>query len=522
LVSLKRATRLVLKNNLILWVASEQIHVFESLLKDAKFDPPFDLPGSMTHAPMSKDEALIAILRLRLGGLGPVSVNKLAEDLGEPEKDLCAALLALETEGFVFRGQYTPELQIEEWCERRLLQRIHKYTIEALRQSIEPICVQDFMRFLFQRHHMDSSDKPTGPHSLQKLLDQLEGYQSPAGAWESDIIPARLAQYDPQWLDVLCMSGKFLWGRFKPSATAERIKKAGPVKSTPIGLLARKNMNLWGQVSASDSSKRSLSHHAQTILEFLKLQGASFFDDMDSQNRLLNWDVEKAIGELVAHGLISNDSFSGLRALLTPSTKKSSRHRRHPSQKTIFGIEHAGRWSLIPKSTDQQKGSIKAELIEQLIFIYLKRWGILFRSILETEVFAPPWRVVVRVLRRLELKGTLRGGRFVAMVSGEQFARPETVEQLRRIRKQKKTGELISISAADPLNLLGILYPENKVSALTHNRILFRDGIPIAARVGKETCFLRDIPKKDQWAFQKALIRKTFPPHLRAYLGKSS
>ncbi|MFQ5580636.1 MAG: DEAD/DEAH box helicase [Nitrospiria bacterium] len=517
-----RSTRLLIRTDFVLWVATERVPLFKSVFQSAVFDPEFDLPDGIQQERWDRENALKEIIRGRLESLGPVTVAQLAEQIGISEKEITETLVVLETEGFVFRGCFTPDLGREEWCERRLLQRIHKYTIESLRRSIEPVSLQDFIRFLFTHHKMGPDMRPTGPESLQKVLGQLEGISVPAAAWETDIIPARLAKYDPNWLDGLCLSGHVLWGRLSPpKQTFDHRKRTGPVKSTPLCLVARRHLTLWRSMVTHNSRGRGLSSTAQSILTQLEENGASFFEDILAKTHLLKSQVEEGIAELVADGSVSNDSYSGLRAILTPSYNRPSQNGGRKKRKAVFGIEHAGRWFLIPEGHEDEKERFSFENLGALVLIYLKRWGVVFRSLLEKESFSPPWRVLVRVLRRLELRGVVRGGRFVSNASGEQFALPETVESLRKIRKEKRTGEYISISAADPLNLLGILLPGKKIPNITRNRILFRDGIPIAVLEGKKTVFLKALPAVEQWAAQKALVRSEFPPQLRAYLGKS-
>ena len=520
LVAERRATRLWVKDHLVLWIATERISMFKAVFSDAEIDPEHELPAHIGQEKWSFEEALREITRGRLEALGPVIVTQLAQAIGLPESKIEQALIALEVEGFVFRGKFTPGLGVEEWCERRYLQRIHKYTMESLRQGIEPVSVQDFMRFLFAHHNMRAEDRPTGPGTLQKMLDQLEGYEAPAAAWESELIPSRIAEYDPVWLDALCMSGRILWGRFnRPTATSSRGRKAGPVKRTPICLVSRTHADLWREIARDEAKEEKLSHPAQIIMDYLEKHGASFFGDMASNTSLLKAQVESGLAELVGRGRVTSDGYVGLRALLTPNYNKPNRWRKH--RKAVFGVEQAGRWSLMRNGQEPQTNKLDFEALEQLAFIYIRRWGVLFRSLLEKEAFAPPWRMLVRVLRRLELRGDVRGGRFVASVSGEQFAFPETVERLRKIRKEKKTGELIAISAADPLNMLGVILPGKKVAHLASNRILFRDGVPIAVLEAKEVKYLKEIPDTELWEVQQALTRRAFPPMLRTYLGKS-
>ena len=197
-----------------------------------------------------------------------------------------------------------------------------------------------------------------------------------------------------------------------------------------------------------------------------------------------------------------------MRALLTP--------KKH--QKAYLSMENAGRWTLITHPVNMDSKELEYDILEQIVFVYLKRWGVVFRSLMEKEDFSPPWRVLVRVLRRLELRSQVRGGRFVAQVSGEQFALPETVEQLRKTAKKEADNELISLSAVDPLNLLGIILPGKRIANVSSNRILFRNGIPLAVWENKQIHFLKEFDPKDQWEFQKVLLRHKFPTKLRYYL----
>lgn len=528
----KRAARLFAKDEIVLWVTAERLPLFRAVYPAAEFKPKVKVPEIMERD-WPRAEALREIIRGRMEALGPVTIEKLSCDSGLSPDDIKDALLALETEGFVFRGDFTAdddaapasigrsdtakirsEFSSVSWCERRLLQRIHRYTLESLRQSIQPVSVQDYMRFLFQLHHMDTDETPAGPQGLQKILEQLEGFEAPAAAWESDLIPSRIADYDPVWLDVLCVSGKIVWGRFHLPKGKDG-SASGPVKNTPLSLVARPNIPLWRGFAEPAPAPSALSGKAMKILEHLRANGASFFDDIVVRTGLLQSQAEEGIAELVSNGLIASDSYSGLRALLVPQAIQRNRRRR-----PLFGLEHAGRWSLVDNLTVKEEETVRYESMERAALIYLKRWGVLFRSVMEKESFAPPWRDLVRVLRRMELRGELRGGRFVSQVSGEQFALPETIERLRKVRAAAKNGKLISISAADPLNLAGILLPGKRVAKLASNRILFQDGTAVAVLEGKETKFLKKFAEAEEWEAKKTLLRGKFPPKLRYYLGK--
>ncbi len=520
LVRSGRATRFVCGGRTLL-AATERLPQLAALYPDHRLEPEVTLPDWLKEETHSQETAAREILRGRLEGLGPVTLERLIADTGLDVKHIEAALLALETEGFVFRGRYSPGLVQEEWCERRLLQRIHRYTIESHRQSVQPVSLQDFMRFVFAHHKLGAAFPQTGPESLQRALEKLEGIAAPAAAWESDILPARIDRYDPNWLDVLCISGRVIWGRFKaakPSANGGHRQSA--VKSTPISILSRSNAPLWAAFSQSPEEPVPLGSDARLIEEDLKQHGASFLDDMLKRTRLLKTQAETALGELVANGRVNNDSYTGLRSLLTPARKKPGGHGRRRGHRAAFGIEHAGRWSLIAQGGDALPPDDEA--LTELVSVYLKRWGVLFRKLLERETFAPPWRVLVRLLRKMELRGELRGGRFVAGVGGEQFAFPETVDRLRQIAKQEKTRERIVLSAADPLNLLGVILPGDKAARIAHNRVLYEDGVPIAVWEAREVRFLKPLDGEKQAAARQALLGRKFPSRLQAYLGKGA
>jgi ATP-dependent Lhr-like helicase len=269
-----------------------------------------------------------------------------------------------------------------------------------------------------------------------------------------------------------------------------------------------------------------------SIEQDLKQYGASFFADIQARTGLLRTQLEQGLAELVSLGLATSDSYTGLRALLTPNDRKpGGRSKRH--RKAMFGVEDAGRWSLLnqqlecdePNPDQSQKDNpLDDEQLERLAVIYLQRWGVIFRKVLEREPFAPPWRILLKVLRKMELKGVLRGGRFVVGIGGEQFAFSETVDALRSMAKKQtqsaSSGEYVSIAAADPLNLLGIIIPDTKLARLVNNRVLYRDGIPVATLQGGDVTFLTTIASDQQWRLKQLLLKKNFPPRLRSYLGK--
>ena len=515
LMNQRRAVQLINQNK-VLWLATERISYFKTIFDNVTIKPEFELP-EILNQPIEKEKALIEITRGRLEVSAVTNAVELSSNLGIEKSEQELALLALENEGFVFRGRFTPGFDGEEWCERRLLQRIHKYTLEGLRQSIQPVSVQDYMRFLFKLHRFD--EKPTGPESLMKVLDDLEGFEAPAAAWETEIIPARISDYDPSWLDVLCMAGKIRWNRFDTPKSVNKTTKS-PVKSTPIALIDRTNSFLWKTISFKKSVEQEFSSTTESVYQDLMQNGASFFDDLVQRTKLLKAQVEKSLAELTYYGLVSSDSYTGLRALLTPEYNKPSENGRR-RRKASFGIEHSGRWEINKFDDFDEKVKLNFEYLEKLVFIYLKRYGVIFRNVLEKESLVPPWRVLIRVLKRLEMQGKLRGGRFIAGVSGEQFAKVETIDQLRKVRKEKKNEDLIVLSAADPINLLGTVILTAKIQHHTNNRILFRDGLPIVLLQGKKFDWLVDLSSEQKWEYQKIITERSFPQKLRYYLGKN-
>ena len=510
LIEARRATRLQ-ANGRVFWTCAECLPLVLAVYDQSTLDPPVSPPAEKAAKIWQREEAITDLVRGRLQSLGPVTAREIAETLALLPSEVGVALVELESEGFVLRGRFTEEATAPEavqagdatleWCERRLLARIHRYTIKTLRAEIEPVSGADFMRFLFEWHGITRTPKPEGVESLDAVIKQLEGYEVPAAAWESDVLAARLHDYDPHWLDSLCLSGRALWARLQPAKSVT----ASPVRTTPVALVTRRNWSLWNQLAAAPRDELQLSHGARAMHDYLREHGASFFDDLVSGTRLLRSQAETALGELVSAGLVNADSYSGLRALLIPSDKKRqlvARRRRV----ALFGLEDAGRWSLIRKGTPANP----AEALEQVAEILLRRYGVVFRKLLEREAdWLPPWHALLRVFRRLEAQGKIRGGRFVAGMSGEQYALPDAVSAMRAVRKQEPRGDLVSLSAADPLNLTGIITPGSRVAGLTNNRVLYRDGIPVAVRAGGQADFLVEMEPGKEWEARQALLRNS-------------
>ncbi len=578
-----------------LWVAAERLPQFEAIYPSGSLEPPIVAPESLAQVVWTAEDALVEVLRGRLEGLGPVTVEGLATSFGLSRSDIESGLLKLEAEGFVIRGQFTPGGTETEWSARRLLARIHRYTLNRLRQEIEPVSTADFMRYLLAWQKVAPDHQMEGPESVRAIIEQLEGFEAPAAAWEGELLPSRLVDYDPGWLDALCLSGEVVWARLTPPAPpsaasraassengTERARGSAPVRNTPIALLRRKNFAVWNSVFRQPSlNDAEFSTTTRAVRDYLATRGASFFTDIVEGTRLLRAQVEESLAELVANGLVISDSFAGLRTLLTPSSRKTQAAAKRKHRQAAYEMSSAGRWSLLQRdagtagmssattrgisltaspgrhpdwdATAKEGASESAEAAEKIARILLKRYGVVFKRLLEREGIALPWRVLLRIYHRLEARGEIRGGRFVAGISGEQFALAEAVGMLRAIRRTRtgamdfgfrsparedsdaepsltiglppnadtQTAEsLISVSAADPLNLVGIITPGGRITAHTGNRVLYSNGEPVAVLESNETRFLVELSRTMEWKAKSALLRKVTPPQLRAYLRR--
>jgi ATP-dependent helicase Lhr and Lhr-like helicase len=494
-----------------LWVTAERLPLFAALYPAASFAPAVLTPPAQQRS-FTPEQALIEVVRGRLEGCGPVTAQALAELLGLGFGAVDAALAALQAEGFAMRGAFTPGVpQPNEWCERRLLARIHRYTVKRLRAEIEPIDARDFLRFLFEWQRVTPAGRMEGPDAVGAILAQLEGFEAPASAWETEILPNRISEYEPAWLDEQCLAGRFVWTRLAPRRSDPE-RGAAPVRATPIVLLARRNLRLWSQLTAAAEAP-NLSGGAQRLAQYLAAHGASFFDEIASGTGLLPSQAEEALGELVALGIINSDSFAGLRALLVPSERrKPAMGGRRRRRLALFGMDAAGRWSRIARPAASGEAAAHEEAVEHVVRTLLRRWGVVFWRLLAREAdWLPPWRDLLMCCRRLEARGEIRGGRFVAGFSGEQYAAPEAITLLREARKKPHEGHYVSLSGADPLNLIGLVTPGARLPALSGNRVLYRDGIPLALYAGGEVSFLTELPAQEQWEARNLLLRRQVP-----------
>jgi ATP-dependent helicase Lhr and Lhr-like helicase len=530
LIAENRATRLLVSlepddpASKTFYIATERLPMLRAIYPNAVCEPELVLPDLMHRKTWERTDAIRELVRGRMEVCGPITVTELADSLILQQSEIDAALLALEAEGFVLRGKFHPTAAEQEWCDRRLLARIHRLTIDRLRAEIQPVSIHDFYRFLFAWQRADQEHRVEGLEGLQSILEQLDGCELPLAAWESAVLPARVADYDPEWLDRLCFSGRVGWGRLStpqhPNARA-----SAPLRTSPIALYQRENLTDWLELTQPNSAIE-LSVTSQTVFETLQSGGALFFSELVSRSGLLPSQLEEALSQLAALGLVTSDSFDGLRALLVPSNKRPTFGRNTAKRRrrtNLASIEFAGRWSLLARrvrSSEAMGASNGAgpreAAIEKFARVLLRRYGIVFRRMLERESFLIPWYELGRIYRRWEARGEIRGGYFVGGVSGEQFALPEAIGLLRSIRKMSSNGKLITLSAADPLNLQGILTPGARIPAFTGNRILFRDGLPLAALESGESRKLSDENIPDL-QIENALRVGKLRPSLRPY-----
>ena len=515
LVASKRVARLRVGEKRF-WTSAERLPMLQTIYPDAGADSQVTVPESAQRQNWDRSAAIRELLRGRIEVSGPMSVGQLENILGLARSEIETALLGLESEGFVLRGKFHPNTTEQEWCDRRLLARIHRLTIDRLRAEIKPVSLQDFYRFLFAWQRAGPEHHVEGAEGLESVLEQLDGCELPLAAWESAILPARVTDYDPEWLDRLCFSGRVGWGRLStPQSPNARV--SAPLRSSPIALTRSETPQ------SGPAIELSIVSHA--VFEALQRGGALFFAELVRRSGLLPSQVEEALSQLAALGLVTSDSFDGLRALLVPSNKRPTFGRnigKRRRKTTLASIEFAGRWSLLKtevtsvRSRNGAESSARQAAIEKFARALLRRYGVVFRRLLERESLGVNWYDLGRIYRRWEARGEIRGGYFVGGVSGEQFALPGAIGLLRSIRKGPSNGELITLSAADPLNLQGILTPGPRIASLTASRILFRDGLPIAALEAGEIRKVSEADVSDS-QIETALRVGKLRPSLRPY-----
>jgi ATP-dependent Lhr-like helicase len=469
------------------WVASERLPEWLAIHPHSTFSPdPTDmLPG---QADCDHEQALAALLRSRMIGLGPISRKQLAADFGLDEDTTQRALLGLQNEGFAILMQ---DAAIENlWCERRLLARIHRYSREQRRRAVKPVSPAAFMNFLVNWHGMDD----TGT-DLDQALSMLQGWAAPAAMWEHALLTSRCGHYSPEQLDQRFLSGQLAW--FRPLSAPEQTRTI--VSATPLAIVPRANMPQWlarrpDPVAISDSL-------ASKVLVLLDKHGAMFASDLEQESGLLRPQLEQALKTLIAAGAVTADAFSPLRWLLRPEAQKLRRSRARKRKTVNLPV---GRWSIPTSAIGNEQDGNKQKRLAVICHSLLRRYGVVFRAVVQRETLLPPWRDLLAYLRRMEDRGEVRGGRFVDGFSGEQFALPEALGLLRQPVETDRSTVFTVISACDPLNLGGLITPGVKTPALTGNRILLENGLPVARSMGED---LEEFPGLSARASREAITR---------------
>jgi ATP-dependent helicase Lhr and Lhr-like helicase len=435
-----------------------------------------------TAAFEGEDGAVVAAVRGHLELSGITTVADLSRATTLPPSRVTFALAALRQEGFAFEGRYTRDADGPEWVARRLLARMHAYSRRSRRQSVEPVTAQDFMRFLLRWQHVAPGTQLAGEPGLAAVLEQLQGFEAAAASWEPHLLAPRLQHYSPAWLDRLCHAGEAAWLRLAPPNRDDAdAPVTAPSKATPISLVFRSDLPwLLGAGRAGGEPPRPAVGATAEVIEILAERGACFASDLAAATRRLPDDIERALWDGVARGLMMCDGFEAIRARVA-GVRSSARPRRFAPAARLaqLATRSAGRWSLVPPAgPDGLDGHDLAEAVAEQL---LNRWGVVFRDLAVRDSLRLPWRELQWALRRLEDRGLVRGGRFVSGFSGEQYALPAAVEQLNWVRKQPRAGETVTINASDPLNLVGVIVPGQTVTSIRTNRVVYRDGISVSA-----------------------------------------
>ena len=543
------------------WAATERMPAVIAAFPDATWNPAVTVPAEVQQDWESTD-ARVALVRGLLEICGPISGEMVKERIGITSGQATASLEALEGEGVVLRGRFTalssnatsddetnlviaapdesgesrnfPSVTSTEWCHRRLLARIHRLTMDGLRKQIEPVGVDIFLRFLTRHQGVSWSHRRGGANGLFEVIAQLQGLDIPSVAWERDILPLRIENYQAEWLDELCLTGEVGWGRlFPPPRNPDKSRPmASLTRVAPISFFLREDA-VWLGTRSPELDFDGLSSPARQVYELLESRGAMFAADILAATRMLNDHLDDALGELVARGFLTADGFAGLRSLVGEKPSPSRRPGRQKVERKRTTKAAIGRWSIrISASQSTGLGSssgsnrdrqvpsdataksqpsndtkpispavdnprlIRERVNEDWAWQLLRRWGVVFRDLLAREDGAPAWYELLQVLRRLEARGEIRGGRFIAGVAGEQFALTDSVQHLRRLRDEGATQELVVISGADPLNLVGIITRQERVPCTASNRVAFLDGMPVACLQGGEVRWLGQVSRE--------------------------
>ena len=505
-----------LREPMALWFATERMNLIRSVYSEGQIVPKLDVPEKVLwkkDRDLEVEQAVRELVRCRLQSSGPKTLGELCRLLNIPRGTLEVALQGLQKDGQILSGSYRSSAGELEWCDRRLLARIHRLTLGRLRREIEPVSPAEFMRFLFTWQHLPSGTQLHGEKGLSIILDQLQGFEAATAAWEEFLLPSRINRYAPELLDRLCLSGEFVWGRLSvPSSLETESMEERPYSSprgirpsrlAPVAFFKRMEMPDFFMLRKLETGKRdqddqqveelNLSHPAHEVLEQLQRWGACFFEDLVRTTGRLPVEVEVGLWELVAAGIATADGFDSLRFLIDPNRKRGFPHRASRKSRRRTLKRSMGRWTLIgdtlripggisgtvPEFSENSWDSPRNSSLELIARQLLERWGVVFRDLLARESLLFPWRDLLKIYRPLEARGLVRGGRFVSGFVGEQFALPEALDALRAVRRSQPTGEVIRISAADPLNLIGIITPGSRLRPHPTRFAYYRDGVPV-------------------------------------------
>ncbi|MBV8207893.1 MAG: DEAD/DEAH box helicase [Acidobacteria bacterium] len=479
-----------------IWFAAERAGHILLLYPHARVEI---VPGAVETLPVSPEDALLEAAKGWMQALGPASAQGLSRIFGLPDSSLAQALLRMEAAGSVLRGQFVtngpqsdPALPGTQFCDRRLLARIHRLTIGRLRKQIEPVSTAQFLRWLLRWQHIEPGSQLAGERGLLEIVGQLQGFEIPANAWEREALARRLREYDPKLLDQLCLTGSVGWGRLSPhpATVAESkdspssavppgapapLRRVVPTKVAPITFFVREQAGWLAYRRRAETDERALSPAAREVLQWLRTRGASFFADVVRGTGRLKAEIETALWELVAAGLVTADGFDNLRSLIDPKRRSG-----HGSGRLARPRHSVGRWALLmPEAEISDLAGSRDAAVESICRMLLARYGVVFRELLARETILPRWRELLLGFRRLEDRGEIRGGRFVGGFIGEQFALPVAVESLRAMRSLPPSGTVVTVSSSDPLNLVGIITPGERVPALSGRPVAYRDGVPV-------------------------------------------
>jgi len=496
------------------WTAAEHLPMLRVVFPAAQFEHVVAVAGT-DEREWEQSAGWTEIVRGRMPCSGPVTADELAGKLGLESNQVSAALEALEAQGVVMRGRYSPDRRAEnilEWCDRRLLARIHRLTMDGLRRRIQPVSVKDYLRFLTHHHQLTKVER-TGPLGVRAAVEQLQGFDVPAGAWEFPLLQSRVLDYDPDWLDQLFLSGELVWGRFLPPVrSAESAPSRAPLTRAMSLAMGRREDLDWLLPAPREDLSGHCRANARQVLDALQQRGALFLGELRAITELLPAHLEEALRELAALGLITADGFAAVRSLIgTPLPLRRSTRQRPAAQRRLGQTTVAvGRWSRFPSiefsRRIRREGADHERYVTRWCWQLIRRYGVVFRDLLARESAAPAWGELTRVFRRLETRGELRGGRFVAGVGGEQYAEESTVTKLREVREGSEDDPWVVISAADPLNLRGIVDAHSRVPAIQRHSIVIQNGEYVAVSRRREIEFLRQVDAPLAQEMRRAML----------------